>query len=186
MLYTTLFAAAIWIGDVIALPHIHRDHELQTWTTCSHDDECYYVAEDSSGPPDLTPHDTRCNPSNASEVQAFDNEQWKHLFTCTFADACLDVDGHGACRLSRNSFELPTTNPGPLIDGEPDDALRISTKCNPRNDSEVLGWDGKKWSPSGVCLPPLVCNGFGSPTDFAFCARKSDQPPQVWLPVAVT
>ncbi|KAF2635697.1 hypothetical protein P280DRAFT_484368 [Massarina eburnea CBS 473.64] len=137
---------------------------------------------ENSPVPDFHTYYTRCNTENSNEVEVLLDGVWQHLYTCTFKGSCVDVDGHGACRLKGNNFELPAANNSSLNAGEPENPLRIRTKCNAGNETEVQEWNGRKWEFNGVCLPPLTCHDFGGDADFAFCGNRNLDKTQVWLP----
>ncbi|KAJ4304526.1 hypothetical protein N0V90_000052 [Kalmusia sp. IMI 367209] len=133
--------------------------------------------------PEFHTFDTRCNPNDLGEVQRFNRtlDSWVHHFTCTFKDACIDVGGYGTCRLRENVHELPSANYS-SVEHEPINPLRIETKCNESNATEVLEWHGGFWNSHGVCLPPYQCRDFGDRTGFAFCAHPDVKKGEIWMP----
>ncbi|KAF2449837.1 hypothetical protein P171DRAFT_200559 [Karstenula rhodostoma CBS 690.94] len=132
--------------------------------------------------PDFHTIDTRCNPLDLDEVQRYNGTHWVHHFQCTFPGSCIDVDGHGACRLSDTVYELPSANRTSIKQGEGVNPLRPQTRCIKSNVSEVLEWEGHSWEPVGVCLPPYECFDFGGGADYALCVHPDAQYRRMWLP----
>ncbi|KAF9741703.1 hypothetical protein PMIN01_01242 [Paraphaeosphaeria minitans] len=132
--------------------------------------------------PDFHTIDTRCNPFDLNEVQRYNGTHWIHHYQCTFLGSCIDVDGHGACRLQDNVYELPSANRTSIKQGEGENPLRVKTRCNKSNASEILEWQGHSWEPQGVCLPPFECFDFHGSTGFALCVQNDAQYQRMWLP----
>ncbi|KAK7180005.1 hypothetical protein PSPO01_14004 [Paraphaeosphaeria sporulosa] len=132
--------------------------------------------------PDFHTIDTRCNPFDLNEVQRYNGTHWIHHYQCTFLGSCIDVDGHGACRLQDNVYELPSANRTSVKHGEGENPLRVKTRCNKSNATEVLEWQGHSWEPQSVCLPPFECFDFDGRTDFALCVHNDAQYRRMWLP----
>ncbi|KAF2249368.1 hypothetical protein BU26DRAFT_595217 [Trematosphaeria pertusa] len=162
--------------------------EVDGWAKCDTNSGQWFperplsLLRQDSPAPDFHTMDTRCNPRNPSEVQRFNGQTWEHHYTCTFRGSCVDVDGHGACRLKNNMHEVPAANQSSVEIGEPSNPLRVGTKCNKRNETEVLAWNGTAWASDGVCLPPYVCYDFSGTADFAICAKSGLGKDQIWLP----
>ena len=115
-------------------------------------------------------------------MQRYNGSHWVHHFQCTYDGSCIDVDGHGACRLQGNVYELPSANRTSVQQGEGVNPLRVKTRCNKSNSSEILEWQGSSWEPQGACLPPYACFDFDGGADFALCVHPDAQYRKMWLP----
>jgi hypothetical protein len=119
---------------------------------------------------DLHSIDSRCNPVNMSEVQRFDGKEWIHHFTCMHPNLCKDVNGIGACQVAPGVYLFKAANDTTIFDPIDKAPVLTAKKCNPKNGSEALAWNGTHWEFDGVCLPPYICHDFEGAAGFVFCS----------------
>lgn len=128
---------------------------------------------------DLHSIDSRCNPANMSEVQRFDGKEWIHHFTCMHPNLCKDVNGIGACQVAPGVYLFKAANDTTIVDPIDKAPVLTAKKCNPKNESEALAWNGTHWKFDGVCLPPYICHDFEGAAGFVICSAPEAANKQV-------
>ena len=132
--------------------------------------------------PDLHSMDTRCNPKNSTDIQRFNGKDWIHHFSCHPNQKCKDVNGIGSCQIAPGVYVTKGANESTVIDPIDLAPIRPEKKCNPKNNTETLAWNGTAWAFDGVCLSPYICHDFQSQAGFAFCSLPDIVNKEIWLP----
>ncbi|KAF2788356.1 hypothetical protein K505DRAFT_342159 [Melanomma pulvis-pyrius CBS 109.77] len=139
-------------------------------------------------PPYQEPHihfiqrHSRCDPQDPHKVQRFDGTKWVHHWTCQGVEICKDVNEVGACQIAPGVFINKAANETKIVDPIDQSPAYIAKKCNAKNESETLAWNGTDYVFDGVCLPPYVCHEFDGTTGFAFCSHPNVVNKAIWLP----